>query len=290
MRFLLLLLFAGIASAAFAQYQVTVQVVDLQVSVTDSRGNFVSDLKPEDFVVKEDGVQQQVLDLEQTREPFSIAILLDTSDSMRPDFETTTRATQDFLGALAPDDEYFVMTFDDKLLIKKDFALAGPRPALKLDLHYGDMTRLYDALLSAIDRLKQARYPRRALFLISDGLNTAGKGDLRLVIQLAQEKQILFFSFVVGGYESDLNALQLLTEETGGTYFDLYSDTPRLFTAYQRIAQDLAHRFTLFYRSTSDYTGTRKPVIKLETKDPHLRVKYQKSYYPAPAQSPEFPK
>lgn len=274
--FLLLL-----CSLSFAQYEVTVQVVDLQVSVSDASGNFVANLTPDDFVVREDGVLQEVLDLEPAREPFSIGILLDTSSSMKSDFRTTARATEDFLSALKPEDEYFVMTFDDRMLIKRDFGPAGQKPGVTLgDLRYGESTHLYDALLSGIERLKQAHYPRRALFLISDGLNTGGNGDLRSVIELAQRNKILVYSLVVDDNQSDLNALEILTRDTGGSYFDLYSDTPRLLAAYEKIAEDLAHRFTLYYHSTSDYSGGHKPVIQLETKNPHWRVRYQKTYYP----------
>lgn len=280
LQFALLLLLL-LCSPSFAQYEVKVQVVDLQVSVSDANGDFITNVTPEDFVVREDGVLQEVLDIEAAREPFSIGILLDTSSSMKSDFLIAARATTDFLSALQPEDEYFVMTFDDRMLIKKDFGPAIQKTALKLnELRYGESTHLYDALLSGIDLLEQAQYPRRALFLVSDGLNTGGKGDLRSVIQLAQRNKILVYSLVVDDNHSELNALKILTSETGGSYFDLYSDTPRLLVAYQKIAQDLAHRFTLYYHSTSDYSNGRKPVIQLETKNPHWRVRYQKTYYP----------
>ena len=96
------------------RYKVEVQVVELQVTVVDHNGNFQTDLKPEDFLVYENGVQQEVLDLELHRQPFSIGIVLDTSSSMGSQFMRAGRAAQDFVKALQPQDEYFVMTFDDE--------------------------------------------------------------------------------------------------------------------------------------------------------------------------------
>ena len=89
------------------KYDVEVQVVDLQVSVSDQNGNFVTDLKPDDFLVWEDKVPQEVLDLDTTREPFSIGIVLDTSSSMQRAWRTTARFTEEFVSAMHPEDEFF---------------------------------------------------------------------------------------------------------------------------------------------------------------------------------------
>ncbi|MCI0445686.1 VWA domain-containing protein, partial [bacterium] len=152
------------------EYKVEVQVVELQVTVVDHQGNFQTELSPEDFLVYENGVQQEVIDLELHRQPFSIGIVLDTSSSMASQFMRAGRAAQDFVKALQPQDEYFVMTFDDQIKIRSEMQLASN--AINLDFfsyRYGERTRMYEGLMKAIDRLKNARYPHRALFLISDG-------------------------------------------------------------------------------------------------------------------------
>ncbi len=264
-----------------AQYTVDVQVVDLQVSVTDENREFVKDLTPEDFLVWEDGVPQDVLDLELTREPFSIGILLDTSFSMRPAFKIMAKGTEDFIWSLHPEDEFFLMTFDEKLVVKKDFGFANQRSSLKLsELRYGEATRLYDAILAAEERLKSAHYPRRALFIISDGLNTSGEGDLKSAIEQAQKSKIIVYSMMLENSEADIATLRMLSDATGGSYFVLYEKYPRLQAAYDKIARDLANRFTLYYHSRSDYTQTRKPEIKLQMKNPRRRVQFQKAYFP----------
>ena len=270
-----------IPAIVWAQYTVQVQVVDLQVSVSDANGQYIQDLKPDDFLVWEDHVAQDVLDLELNREPFSIGILLDTSSSMQSTFRETARSAQDFLASLRPQDEYFLMTFDDQVLMKKDFGLANNIQDLNLTrLHYGERTRLYDAIVMGLDRLAQAHYPRRALFVISDGQNTAGKADLKSAVTAAQKNKVLVYSLILNDDTSELNALQLLTEETGGTSFFLYSGIPRLQAAYEKIAGDLAHRYTLYYRSSSDYSNGHRPNIKVQMKNSHWRVRYQKTYYP----------
>ena len=102
-----------------AQYVVDVQVVDLQVSVIDQEHNFVNVVKPEDFLVWEDGQPQEVLDVESARDPFSIGVLLDTSSSMHPYWRISARGTEDFLWSLKAEDEIFLMTFDDRILLKR---------------------------------------------------------------------------------------------------------------------------------------------------------------------------
>jgi len=280
---LLLVYFFFSSAFLLAQYVVDVQVVDLQVSVFDQKGAFLADLKPEDFLVWEDGIPQDILNVEPAREPFSIGVLLDTSHSMRPHFQTTIRSTQDFLYSLRDDDEFFLMTFDDRLLFKKDFGLAGERKPVNLDdLRYGDQTRLYDAVITGLERLRQARYPQRALFVISDGINTSGSGDLGTAIERAQKSKVIVYGLIFDNDDVNQNALRMLSDATGGSYFILYENLPRLQAAYEKIAADLAHRFTLIYRSRSDYHRPRKPQIKVRMKDPLLRVRYQKTYYPLP--------
>jgi VWFA-related protein len=279
---ILVVVFACLVSfSLFAQYVVDVQVVDLQVSVTDQDHNFVDQVKPDDFQVWEDGQLQEILDVELKREPFSIGVVLDTSSSMQPYFRITTRGTEDFLWSLKAQDEFFLMTFDDQILLKKNFGFAAQRSSVDLkSLRYGDTTKMFEAILSAIHRLQDAHYPRRALFVISDGINTAGEGDLQDAIEEAQKNKVLVYTLLLDNEELDTNPLRRLSEATGGTYFILYENFPRLQSAYGRIANDLAHRFTLFYRSRSDYSAKKKPIIKVAMKNPKWKVQFQKAYFP----------
>jgi Ca-activated chloride channel homolog len=262
------------------EYKVEVQVVELQVTVVDDNGNFQTDIKPEDFLVYENGVQQEVLDLELHRQPFSIGIVLDTSSSMASQFMRAGRAAQDFVKALQPQDEYFVMTFDDQIKIRSEMQLASN--AINLDFfsyRYGERTRMYEGLMKAMERLKNARYPHRALFLISDGANTKGDYRLKDVIKTAQQNKVLIYSLIVEKGGSDVFVLGTLSDQTGGTAFVLDKEFPRLDAAYKKIASDLAHRITLYYHSTSDYSKEGKPQIEIHTKNPDFRVRFQKAYY-----------
>ena len=283
----LVLLFAliyatpGFMPVVEAQYVVNVQVVDLQVSVVNKRGEFISDLMPEQFLVYENGVAQQVLDLENRREPFSIGVLIDTSSSMQSVFQLTGRSTTDFLSSLRPDDEYFVMTFDDHVKVHQELKKKEEAPQNDWnDFRYGQRTRLFEGLTSALDRLSKATYPRRALFLISDGVNTTGSGNLQKAIQIAQRNKVIIYCLILENMDADYRSLRQLSERTGGTYFVLYDEFPRLQAAYNKIAMDLGHRVTLYYRSTSDYGGKKKPDIQIRMKNPEWTVRFQQTYFP----------
>ena len=266
---------------ANAQYVVNVQVVDLQVSVLNKKGEFISELTPEDFQVWENDVPQEILDLETKREPFSIGILIDTSSSMQSVFMITGRSTTDFLSSLRPDDEYFVMTFDEKIKLHQDLQKkADAKQNDWNDFRYGAGTKLFEGVHSALERLSQASYPRRALFLISDGVNTRGSGNLDEAIAFAQQNKVIIYCLILEKPDSDYNALRKLSESTGGTYFVLYDEFPRLQAAYNKIAMDLGHRFTLYYRSSSDYSARQKPEIKIKMKNKDWNVRFQRAYYP----------
>lgn len=270
-----------LATFLLAQYQVEVQVVDLQVSVADQQGNFLTDLQSKDFLVWEDESPQTVLDIDQKRDPFSIGILFDTSSSMNSSSPLMMRATDEFIYSLQREDEFFVLTFDDKIRIIQDFKPASDRAGWN-DIKFpsGDRTRLYDALIEGIAHLQKARYPRRALLVISDGVNTRGSKSLKDAVTSAQKDQVIIYSIALERSSEDFNPLRTLSDETGGTFFILYKEFPRVQAAYTKIAGDLAHRFTLYYRSGSDYRKGRRPKIKVQMKNSGWRVRHQKTYFP----------
>jgi Ca-activated chloride channel homolog len=278
---ILLILCLNSLFAEQLEYEVEVQVVDLQVSVADADGDYVTELTPEDFQVFEDGVPQTVLDLELERQPFSIGVLLDTSSSMQSEFQSMFRAAGDFLQSLMPRDEYFVMTFDDRVIVRNqmEYASMSRNPDLSR-LRFGEKTRLFEGVISGIERLKTARYPRRALFLISDGVNSSGDFGLGDAIREAQKSKTLIYSLIIRKGATDLYVLGTLSRMSGGTFFVMDDEFPRLKSAYEKIAFDLAHRFTLYYQSISDYNKQKKPAIEILMKKPDWIVRYQRAYFP----------
>src|SRR5262249_55623213 len=126
--FVILILAATWCFADELQYSVEVQVVDLQVSVCDKFGNYVTNVQSEDFIVTENDVPQEVLDVTAEREPFSIGIVLDTSSSMESSWRIATKATEDFVASLRKEDEFFVLSFDDDVKVRSEFAYAGDAP------------------------------------------------------------------------------------------------------------------------------------------------------------------
>ncbi|HSE40072.1 MAG TPA: VWA domain-containing protein, partial [Acidobacteriota bacterium] len=222
----------------------------------------------------------EVLDVELERQPFSIGIIVDTSSSMQSQFLRISRAAKDFVNSLKPEDEFFVMTFDDKVKVTHEMQIASKAAVPNfMSLRYGERTRLYEGLISGLNRLKEAHHPQRAIFLISDGVNSMGKYDVSDVIRTAQQNKTLIYSLILQKGGADLYIMYKLAEQTGGTYFVLEDDFPRLKAAYEKIAADLAHRITLYYRSTSDYSKEQKPEIQIRTKNPEFKVRFQKAFY-----------
>jgi len=127
----------------------------------------------------ENNVPQTVLDMETIRQPFSIGILLDTSSSNAALDGNRHEATEDFVYSLRPSDEYFLMVFSD--------GLEGPAVCSATERNQLSFWRSRDRGIDKAVRSRDLRrrlpergpIPHRALFIISDGVNTAGKGSLR---------------------------------------------------------------------------------------------------------------
>ena len=123
-RWLLVVLVLGLSLSTILASQITVDVklVTLVATVTDSSGRHVPDLKPEDFVVEEDGSPQTVSLVEQSFDvPVSMGVVLDTSTSMESKISTATSSIDRFLQTLQSDDDFFLMSFSNGVRVEQDF-------------------------------------------------------------------------------------------------------------------------------------------------------------------------
>ena len=157
--------------------RVDVRLVNVVATVTDANGKFVPNLTAEDFAVMEDGVAQTITYFTQDRNvPVSVGILLDTSGSMATKMRTASAAVERFLNNIHADDDIFLMTFARGISLEQDFTsdrrkLARALNSLKVD----GGTPLYDGLKQAIDKVHRGRHDKRAILVISDGMDSGSK-------------------------------------------------------------------------------------------------------------------
>jgi Ca-activated chloride channel homolog len=156
--------------------RVNASLVTVPVSVLDRDGRFIGGLRQEDFRVFEDGVEQQVAYFAPVEQPFTVALVIDTSGSTRFKLEDIQDAAIAFLDQLRPADRVVVVSFDDDVRILSD--VTNDRRALRDAIRRtrpGDGTRLYDAVDLVINRQLSHIQGRKAIVLFTDGVDTSSK-------------------------------------------------------------------------------------------------------------------
>ncbi len=188
-------LIALAATAVWAQLKVDVALVNVVATVTDDKGYYVPDLTAEDFVLEEDGQTQTISHLTQSTDlPVSVGVTLDTSGSMERKIATATGAVERFIRSIREDDDIFLMTFSDRPVLRQDFTsdrnkLAG---ALKR-VTVGGGTALYDALDDSLRKIKAGEHEKKAILLITDGVDTSSFVSFDQAQLSVRESEILVY-------------------------------------------------------------------------------------------------
>ncbi len=271
-------------------YRVKVELVDLFASVHDSRGRLMTKLRRDDFVIYDNGSPQRITEFSTKYYPLSVLLLLDTSSSMAGQkLENARRSLAQFLKRLNPGDEAMLVTFQSKPRIVEGFTqhLEYIRRDLWRTEGYGS-TALYDAILMALDQVEQAHNRRKALLLISDGINTYGRSQLKDTLEILRRRGVELFTIGMG---TDLpedareraatrSIMNQLTESAGGESY-VVSDSKDLPKICRTISEHMHNQYNLgYYPPESKGTGWR--MIRVETRIPGLRVVASKTgYYPS---------
>jgi Ca-activated chloride channel homolog len=151
-------------------------LIRLNVGVVDRKGRPIIDLTRDDFVIYEDNVKQKIASFEPTTAPFSLALLLDVSGSTTSFRQTIKRAALRFIDALAPHDRVAVFAFNEKIEMLTDFTTDQKRIAWAIQNAEGKGgTALYSALQKAMKELSKEKTYRKAIVVLTDGLDTEMK-------------------------------------------------------------------------------------------------------------------
>ncbi|MBS1789021.1 MAG: VWA domain-containing protein [Acidobacteria bacterium] len=151
-------------------------LVNVPVIVTDRFGRFITGLNRSDFNVHEDGISQKIEDFSSTEAPFNVALLIDTSRSTQNKLGHIRKAALEFIKQLQPNDKVMVVTFDEQVRFVSDFTSnrAELERAVK-SLKSSYLTSLYDAIYRTITEKMLPIQGRKAIVLLTDGVDTASK-------------------------------------------------------------------------------------------------------------------
>ncbi len=278
------------------------------VTVTDQNGGYVPGLQTNDFVVYEGDTRQEITYFNTgENEPVSLGLIVDSSGSMQNKIGHARHALQRFIGSIKPQDEGFLVGFsaqpfvlqdftDSRMLLAQGIGLLRPRGG----------TSLYDAILTGLRRMRQGKHRKKALIVMTDGMDTASLSSLTQTIAVSQRAGVLIytigignphhryatggggfaigpFGVVVGGHDErvDSRTLRRLSDETGGRHFllntrDVVNSRTVLDTATQTISRELRFQYSLGYASSGG--GNQYRSVRVESTRPDVVIRTQKGY------------
>lgn len=283
------------ASRRDARLRVDVNLVQVPTSVTDPMNRLVTGLEKENFSVTDDNVPQTIRYFSSQDEPITIGVVLDLSGSMTSKFTRARKALTEFLRTSNPQDEFFVVGFNDRPSVIVDYTSdVDDVEARMVMLKPENRTALIDAVYLGVDHLRQARYDRKALLILSDGGDNRSRYTQNELERVVREAGVQIFSIgIFDNYapspEEQLGPVLLkqICESTGGRLFIVGSDTAGLADIASRISDELRNEYVLGYSpSEPKRDGSwRKLKVKLAPPPglPPLTVHFREGYY-APSQ------
>jgi len=296
--------------------RIDTNLVTVPVSVMDRQGKFISDLRREQFHVFENGVEQKIVHFEPTDNPFTVALLLDTSGSTFFHLWEIKEAAIAFAKQLRPQDRVLVVTFDRLVMLLTEATndLNVVTEVIQRDAITGFSTRLYDAVDLVIKRRLNKIPGRKSIVLFTDGVDTSSyaasfKSTLRAVDELdvliypVQYDTMDFINATLDATAlSELNSrnrnlprskpvqrsespeykladqyLQQLADKTGARLYQA-NDRTQLAAAFSRIAGELRCQYSLGYYPPDTVQTDERREIKVKVDQPDVAIRARNSY------------
>lgn len=267
--------------------RVETDLVVLNVTVTDKSGHYVPGLKQKDFKVFEDGVEIPnaiIKSFNVQRAPFAAVILLDTSGSMEKRITLARSAAIRFLDGLREEDVAAVFKFDYKVEPIQDFSTGRDLAPVAYGLRAKGMTTLHDAIVEASKALSERSEARKAIVVLSDGMDTFSKAssDKALDSAMAVGASIYAVDMTAtdGNATRDQQTASLLksfAEKTGGR-FVATPGGPALRDAFSSIAEELGNQYTIAYRPAKLARDGKWHTLEVKLDKPEVVVRTRKGY------------
>jgi VWFA-related protein len=294
-------------------------VVRLNVGVVNPRGESVINLSKEDFAVYEDGVKQPILDFKPTVAPFSVVMILDMSGSTLGFRETIRQSAFRFIDALSPEDRVAVIEFYDKVNLRNDFTTDRRVIANSISVANGrGKTQLYKALTMAMQKLSGEGKRRKAIIVLTDGVDSAARDKDRDVLQKVSETEMPNFikpetsdilnrvlnqadaqgvtiyplalptgdpgkladptPIQIAMFQAARDRLQILARRTGGT-LNTINRLEEMGRLYAAVAANLRTLYTVEYQPLNDKRDGNWRSIKIEVNNPNFIARTREGYY-----------
>jgi VWFA-related protein len=299
----------ALISPVFAQrseqeIKLETDLVTIDATVTDKNGNYIRNLKPEDFIVYEDG-QPQKLEFFEASEKASltrslaVVFALDTSGSIKPEEIAKQRdATENFVKLVRPESIFAVVSFNNEIRVLKDFT-SDPKKLSEGFARIGKVegsTRLFASIDRSVSMLKRAprfrsgRRLRRVVIVITDGFDNVDSTDQQDLIRRANEAEVTIYSITLPSYmpgpASHGRIMTLLDVSrvvpmTGGA--DFSADSKDFTPVFKAIAEEISSAYTLsYYPSEKTRRDGRTHQLRVEVRASGAIVRTNRTSYQSP--------
>jgi Ca-activated chloride channel homolog len=294
-------------------------IVRLNVGVVDQRGRQITTLDRSNFSVFEDGVKQDVSRFETTSAPFSVVMMLDMSGSTRSFRQNIQMSAARFLDALGPDDRIAVIEFYSKVNLLNDFTTNRMIAAHSISVANGSgETNLYKGLQLALQKLAGEGKRRKAIVVLTDGVDTALRDEdrqklvglddsqiptalkpetsdtLNRILNRADAQGVTIYPLAlptgdpsrladptprqIAMFKAARARLQLVADRTGGT-LNAINRLDEMAKLYALVAADLRTLYTIEYQPTNDKRDGKWRQIKVEVNSPELISRTRQGYF-----------
>lgn len=294
-------------------------IVRVNVGVVDSRGRPITTLNRNEFSVFEDGVKQEIARFEASSAPFSVVMLLDMSGSTKSFRQNIRLSAARFIDALDPQDRVAVVEFYSKINLLNDFTTNRATTIQSISVANGSGdTDLYKALLFSLDKLSKEESRRKAIVVLTDGVDTGMRNeDRKLLAALSPEavpsaikpeaseqlNRILSRSDLQGVtiyplalptgdpakladptpiqvalFKSARTRLRLIAERTGGTLNEIQR-LDQMATLYAAVAADLRTLYTIEYQPSNLKRDGKWRTIKVDVSNPEFVSRSRTGYF-----------
>lgn len=299
--------------------KVSSSIVRLNVGVVDQRGHSILDLNKDSFEVYEDGVKQQVTRFEPSEAPFSVVMMLDMSGSTLSFRQVIVQAATRFLDALGPNDRVAVVEFYDKINLRNDFTTDRGTIAHSIAVSNGrGKTQLYKAIDFALDKLSKENSRRKAIIVLTDGVDsdvkdrdrdaleriadndiaTALKPEtadaLNRILNRADAQGVTIYPLAlptgdpakladptprqIAMFQAARTRLQLVAARTGGQ-MNTINRLEEMGLLYSKVAADLRTLYTIEYTPTNEKRDGKWRTIKIDVKNSTYVSRTREGYF-----------
>jgi VWFA-related protein len=295
LTFVVVLLSVGLIIGLSAQqpsFRAGVDIVSLNVTVTDAASHYITDLEEGDFLVFEDGIKQNVTFFSRRQSPIALSLLLDSSASMEEHLPVLQMAATNFVHKLKSNDIAQVIDFDSRVEIRQGFT--GNQAELDTaisQLSAGGSTSLHNAIYIALKELRKVRavneedVRRQALIVFSDGEDTSSLVSFDEVLDLAKRSETSVYTIALRGADVQAKGfreaefvMRTLAQETGGRAF-FPAKIEDLNGVYSQIADELASQYTLGYTSANPRRDGAWRRVVVQVSRPNVTPRTKKGYY-----------